>query len=85
MKNIQYPWQALITHAISTSLTGGSPTRTLVAAIFFGFVGPQDTNVNDVFLKGRRGLLREAICIARNARGKSQSQQEPCSSELGCP
>jgi len=61
MKSIQYPWRALITHAISTSLTGGSPTRPLVAAIFFGFVGPKDTNVNDVVLKGRRGLLREAI------------------------
>ena len=75
----------MITRAISRSSTAGSPTRPLVAAIFFDFVGPKDTNVNDVVAKGRLGLLREAICIVRDVRGKSQSQQEPCLSELGCP
>lgn len=85
MTNIQVPWRALITRAALRSLTDGSQMSPLVAATFFGFAGPKDTNVTDVVPTGHLGLLREAICIARNAREKSQSQQEPCSSELEYP
>ena len=85
MKNIQALWRALITRVASKSLTEGSQTRPLAAATFFVLAGPKDTNVNDVIPTGHLGLLREAICIARNAREKSQSQQEPCSSELEYP
>ena len=75
----------MITHAISRSLTGGSPTRLLVVAIFFGFAGPKDTNVNDVVPKSRLGLLREAICIVNDLPKHGYKHSKTVLSDTGDP